>query len=542
MLNTKLNHTPNMDFKTMLLRDESIEEIINKSKIASGAEAMLHMLNGENIFLSGGAGSGKTTLIRNFIKIKRILTPQKNIVTTSTTGISALLIDGITIHKYIGQGYDDLDILEKLHNRRLPKSTLERIRNYDILIIDEVSMLSDKMLKDIYILVSAVRGLHDFQIIVSGDFTQLKPVDRKNIVKLCYGTNTWNNFKFKDIYLDRNYRARDKKLNDLLFKISTNQATFLDLQGFKFIDENEDTDAIKIVSTKKKALEINATKQKENYNRAFLIEAELPQTRDSYSIDYIKKSNQFLQQSGVDKKISIKVNDRIMITKNETLVTNFAESLTSNAPKLSNGMIGDVIDIKQKGNNTEIMFNYTHPKTKEVFSYRIKEPIKYEQTITHKVKDKYGNVKIENETIAHFYQYPITLAYAITIHKSQGQTYDNVIVDLSNMWSENLGYVAISRATSVENLGILTDESNKNLPISYTINPRALKVSDESVEIKKSVIKNSNLGNFDQRYKYIVDNIAIFEDKFNNSDTIKDLNSIKHYATKALAIDRLLND
>lgn len=110
------------------------------------------------------------------------------------------------------------------------------------------------------------------------------------------------------------------------------------------------------------------------------------------------------------------------------------------------------------------------------------------------------------------------------------------------MWSENLGYVAISRATSVENLGILTDESNKNLPISYTINPRALKVSDESVEIKKSVIKNSNLGDFDQRYKYIVDNIAIFEDKFNNSDAIKDLNSIKHYATKALAIDRLLND
>lgn len=542
MLNMKLNHTQNVDFKTMLLRDESIEEVINKSKIASGAEAMLHMLNGENIFLSGGAGSGKTTLIRNFIKIKRILEPSKNIVTTSTTGISALLIDGITVHKYLGQGYDDLDVLEKLHNRRLAKSTLERIRDCDILIIDEVSMLSDKMLKDIYILVSAVRGLHDFQIIVSGDFTQLKPVDRKNLVKLCYGTNTWNNFKFKDIYLDRNYRARDKKLNDLLFKISTNQATIFDLTGFRFVDKDESTDAIKIVSTKKKALEINTNKQKENYNRAFFIKAEMPQACKYYSIDYVKKSNQFLQQSGVDKLIKIKVNDKIMITKNETLVTSFAESLTSNAPKLSNGMIGDVIDIKQKGNNTEIMFNYTHPKTKEVFSYRIKEPIKYEQTITHKHKDKYGNVKIENETIAHFYQYPITLAYAITIHKSQGQTYDNVIVDLSDMWSDNLGYVAISRATSVENLGILTDESKKNLPISYTINPRALKVSDESVEIKKTVIKNSNLGDFDQRYKYIVDNIAVFEDKFNNSEIIKDLNSIKNYATKALAIDKLLND
>ena len=125
---------------------DTFKEAIQDAEYCSQAEALIHLLKGENVFLSGGAGSGKSHVIQKFVYIKRQLRPDINIAITGTTGMAALNIGGVTIHSFAGMGINKLPYPEFLESGRQTvrgfQLTQKQLKSIDVLIIDEISMFS----------------------------------------------------------------------------------------------------------------------------------------------------------------------------------------------------------------------------------------------------------------------------------------------------------------------------------------------------------------------------------------------------------------
>ena len=227
--------------KEELLINETLENSIKETNYTSQAEAMLYLLSGRNCFLSGPAGCGKSYVIELFSRIAEKLHKVKDnwlddnnftIVKTSTTGLSAINIDGITIHSFSGyfdKPYEQ-DKREKMkENRGFWYSKNKKIGKANIIIVDEISMLSER---GFTYLVSRLKDVHGqnwkekVQLVVCGDFTQLPPVaksddaedlDTKNF---CYNCQAWIDCEFTTIYLDKIFRSKDANLSTLLDNIA----------------------------------------------------------------------------------------------------------------------------------------------------------------------------------------------------------------------------------------------------------------------------------------------------------------------------------
>lgn len=479
-----------MDIEKELLKQ------IEKSKYYSQTEALVEMISGRNVYLSGPAGSGKSYLISKFVEYMTEYRPDLEIAITAPTGTASVNINGITIHSYTGMGVSKLDFKDRDGINYFAEKNLQKV---DILIIDEIAMLSAWQLRFILDELKFYRrnDWQNIQVIVCGDFTQLPPVsnrtDPKEMSDLCYGQEAWKEFNFKNIYIDRVYRAEDETLKNLLDKISLGNATKEDLKDLTVIEETEGYAAPILVSTNRTAEKINNTNHENNISldeKEF--DLEIPEDKGDR---YYNASLMFAKQSNMDKPVKVKTNDTVMITVNENNFSSYCKHLDKNSPRLQNGMIGKIIEIKDD-EEIGLVFEYKDPDNNKYYRYLIKEKCNFEQTI---IKTDEDGSKYE-KVIASFSQVPIRLAYAISIHKSQGQTYTHVIADLSNCWMENLGYVALSRARSIKGLYLL--ENNGKI-----IGKKSLKVSDKSIEIKKEVFKDSYIGDNEKRLKLLKDKI-----------------------------------
>ena len=485
--------------------ENKLMDNIESSKYYSQTEALVEMISGRNIYLSGPAGSGKSYLINKFVEYMYEHRPDLNIAITAPTGTAAVRVNGVTIHSYTGMGVSKLDFKDRYDINYLVEKNLQKL---DILIIDEVAMLSAWQLRFILDELKFYRrnDWQNIQLIVCGDFTQLPPVssqtDSKEMADLCYGKEAWKEFNFKNVYIDRVYRAEDAKLKELLDKISLGKAETSVLNGIKIIKDTKGHTAPILVSTNKVANEINLTNHRNNISleeKEFKLE--IPENKGAR---YYESSMMFAKQSNMDKPVKVKTNDVIMITVNEYNINSYCKHLDQSSPKLQNGMIGRVVEIEDD-KEVGIVFEYKDPDTNKYYKYLIEDKCKFNKLV---IKTDENGEKYE-EVVASFSQVPFRLAYAISIHKSQGQTYSHVIVDLSNCWIENLGYVALSRAKSINGLYLL--ENNGKV-----LGKKSLKVSEESIKIKKEVFKDSYIGDTKQRYdilmKKIKDNNIVFED------------------------------
>ena len=208
---------------------ETFDDARDDAVYCSQAEVLTRMLNGDNVFLSGSAGAGKSYVIEQYVKLKHELQGDTNIVVTATTGLAALNISGSTVHSVTGLGisklcYDD-------YRKTVPAKTLRaknaELRAIDVLIIDEVSMLSAQGLNFIVDrFMDAKGGLP--QIILAGDFNQLPPVATPQdvhdygdlISEFCYKSRGWNTIDPVICYLDKSWRAKDQRLKIILENIS----------------------------------------------------------------------------------------------------------------------------------------------------------------------------------------------------------------------------------------------------------------------------------------------------------------------------------
>lgn len=491
-----------------------MKEIIDNSKYTSQKEAIFHMLLGNNVFLTGPAGSGKSHVIRTYCDYIRKYAPKKRIFRTSTTGLSALNIHGETLASYSGIGiskktYQELK-MDKNKNIGLWFQSGKKIKATDILIIDEISMCSEQQLTFLRDRLMDILGprFYRIQIIVAGDFSQLPPVATKadkdyfgdSIGNYCYGTEAWKDFHFVDCFLDRIYRTSDVKLQKMLYYITMGHGNddFVDesLHSLKVVEKPKENIPL-LLSTNSAVNKVNNDSQKKNKNLMLVSDTYYPPKTN------LKIAKKFAKERNAEVALKVKIGDTVMITSNDTDSNEGFGYAINAGPGLKNGMIGTIKDvIKESGNSVKT--------DKKKYEMTVNDMIIFEyedngNTYTYSIKRKRETIMDQNDkVIAEFSQFPIKLAYAISIHKSQGQTFSRIGVDLSSTWAPGLGYVALSRATSMKSI-ILLNPKGYDRPW----NNMALKIEPISIKIKSETMKNAKENRIVSKkyYNSVLDNI-----------------------------------
>ena len=372
----------------------------------------------ESVFLTGKAGTGKSTLIKQFLEKTK-----KNVVILSPTGIAALLIGGQTIHSFFR-----LQNSEPRANIKFNKDRADIFRKIDTIIIDEISMVRADVLDavDIALRVNlkSDKPFSGVQMIFVGDLFQLPPVvtqfDKERISleyksEYFFDANCMQNYKYKKTELTTMFRQSDgdNKFKDLLNSIRVN-SPFVDLDLLNSRYSDCGGQSICLTSRRETSAKINKNKLDVLTYEPSFFKAELSGelNRDQLPAPFWLELKPFAM---------------VMMLNNDK------------ENRWANGSMGF---IKSFGNgyiNIEIN-GVTH----------IVEPYTWEKS---KYVTDYYTGKIRKETIAEFTQYPMQLAYAITIHKSQGQTFDNVTIDISGgAFAHGQTYVALSRCKTLEGI------------------------------------------------------------------------------------------
>lgn len=406
------------------------------------------LTSGKNVLLTGQAGTGKTFLLNKFIehlkkkKIKAGL--------TASTGIAATHINGQTIHSWAGFGIKERLTRENLYQIANDIEKGEKIRAAKVLIIDEISMLHNYQLDMVDQIARAVRDsdlpFGGLQLVLCGDFHQLPPVSKgfdQPKGGFITSSRVWDEMDLTVCYLTKQYRQADQNLLAILNQIRSNIVS----------DES-----IKLLSSRLNAKFNEGIESTKIYTHNF--------AADAYNLDKIEKNKEksfsFTMKSGGDKKLVRSLKKDCLSPEELELKKDAVVMFVRNnkAKGYVNGTTGKVVGFSE--DNFPIVKIFKN--NKEI----IAEPEKW-------------SVDENFKMIAWISQIPLRLAWAITVHKSQGMTLDYAEIDLSRSFTYSLGYVALSRVKS------LTGISLKGF------NELALKVSVEAIEIDKMLRSSSSL-------------------------------------------------
>lgn len=379
-------------------------------------QALHIMLGGKSVFLTGPAGSGKTYVLNKLIReLKR---QGKEVAVTASTGIAATHIGGMTIHSWSGLGIrDELTNQDKswlADNARLQK----RYNMTDVLIIDEISMLHGSRLDMINEVAKLLRANDEpfggMQLILTGDLFQLPPINRGSAPDdFAHLSNAWADLNPSICYLTTQYRQNEGELLNLLNALRTN--SFDEFHAETLQDRVGRLPEEERVVTRLYTHNVNV----DTINDQQL--ANLDSDSHFYEMDTSGRK-QYIEQlqksvlAPVD--LELKVGAEVMFVAN-----NFATGF-------ANGTRGQVIDFKDSYPVVQLQSNHKIIKV-EPHIWRYEEDGRERATVS---------------------QLPLRLAWAITIHKSQGMSLDSALIDLSRAFTYGMGYVALSRVRSIDGL------------------------------------------------------------------------------------------
>lgn len=379
-------------------------------------QTALELLNsGENIFLTGGAGSGKSFLIRHFLSQQN----SKEFPILASTGAAAVLVGGRTFHSFFGLGIMDGGPNATLDRALKDKRLMKRINSVEALIIDEVSMISGTVLKTAESIAKAARESSlpwgGLRIIAVGDFAQLPPVTKGPVKDWAFLNPIWQESGFIHCELKNNQRVQQQEflqvLADLRFgKSSPLVKNFLN-KHLKPHDPNEKSTRL-----------FPLRAQSEQFNQMELQKISKPEIQIPSIFFGLEKHVEILKKSApIPENLILKEGAQVMFLQNDP------------NKRWVNGTRGVVINIQpdkiivEKENGRDVTVEKTQ------FS----------------IQDPDGNV------VASLINFPLCLAYATTIHKSQGSTLDSLWVDLRRLWEPGQAYVAISRLRSEQGLNLI---------------------------------------------------------------------------------------
>ena len=394
--------------------------------------AMAILQAGGNVFLTGEPGAGKTHTINKFIRWLK--EKGKEIAVTASTGIAASHIGGRTIHSWSGIGIKESlgqDDIEQIVQRG---KSARRISNAEVLIIDEISMLNGTILDSLDALFRTVRldtrPFGGMQIVLVGDFFQLPPVMRDTRVPYAFESEAWGRAGLQVCYLTEQYRQEDDAFIDLLRAIrkgdiADEHYTLLQQQD-NIANSNQEPTILH---------SHNREVDQENMTRLNALAGE--QQIFTMEKDGPKAAVEAMVKGCMSPEIlHIKEGAVVMFTKNDP------------EQAFVNGTLGTVTGFDPEGNIPIV----------ETFDGKtiIAEPMLWEMTDG-------------GERIAGIRQVPLRLAWSITIHKSQGASLDAAEINLSRVFVEGQGYVALSRVRSLAGLRLVGGITPRSLAVAPMI-------------------------------------------------------------------------
>ena len=417
----------------------------------------------EHIFLTGKAGTGKTTFLK-FLKENCT----KNTVVAAPTGVAAINAGGVTLHSlfqlpfhpFIPSASGKEDLLGKM---KFNKQRLQLLRKTELLIIDEISMVRCDVMDAIDTLLRSVRRNYHvpfggIQLLCIGDLHQLPPVAQNhewNILQEYYPSPFFfDSLAIKEqqpvlIELDKIYRQKEESFVELLNKVRTNNMAAEDFEilhqrfipGFR---PGEEEKYITLTSHNKQADLINNSEIQKLHTPHFIYPAKI--------------ENEFPEnQYPADASLMLKEGAQVMFIKNDGVEKRYF-----------NGKIGVVCSLE----NDKVVVDCGGEKievNKETW-----ENSRYTLNRT--------DGKLQQEVIGTFTQYPLRLAWAITIHKSQGLTFNNLMIDAAAAFSSGQVYVALSRCTSLGGIVLLS-----KIPASAILSNENVSKGQQSLTHKGSL-------------------------------------------------------
>lgn len=381
----------------------------------------------DNIFVTGPAGTGKTTLLHEFVD-----TTDKTVVVAAPTGVAALAVSGQTLHSLLRL---PLGILGSGDLGYCPREVLTMLRQIDTLVIDEVSMVSADMMDGIDRRLRQAKGRRTIpfggvQLVMFGDPYQLAPVVSGETERTYFhdtyrspwffDAKVWEQTTLRTLVLDTVYRQADPEFQRILQCLRDGS---LDPETGRMLNERgaipaDNPDVITLATT-------NHTVRTINESRLDALEGE-----PKVAVAEIEGEFGASRQFPADEQLTLKVGAQVMFLRNDT--GNQA------GPRWVNGTLGVVEDISD---------TVTVNVDGDIVGV---EPVTWE-----KVRYEYdpGSKEVSSEVVAEFTQFPLRLAWAVTIHKAQGKTLDEAIIDLGpKAFAAGQTYVAFSRLTSLDGL------------------------------------------------------------------------------------------
>jgi len=383
----------------------------------------------KNLFITGRAGTGKSTLLQLFRK-----TTRKKVVVLAPTGVAALNVKGQTIHSFFGfpPRPDFQNHISKRRNRRL-------YLKMEVLIIDEISMVRADMIDgmDKFLRINRDRNIPfgGVQVIFFGDLFQLPPVvatqEERVIFSTLYPSPYFfsaevfedDNFEMEMLELNKIYRQEERHFIRLLDAVRTNRMDYDDLEDFneRHVPDFEMEDYYITLSSR------NSIVNQINERQLRLLDNE----QYTYNARITGSFEPRLFPTEADLKL--KNGAQVMFIKNDP-EKRFVNGTIGKIVKLDDDLIKVKIE-DMPGSNTTIEVNKMDW-----------EVVKYKNTVIDKED-------IETEVVGTFSQYPLKLAWAITIHKSQGKTFDKVVIDLGKgAFAHGQTYVALSRCRTLQGI------------------------------------------------------------------------------------------
>jgi len=397
----------------------------------------------QHVFLTGKAGTGKTT----FLKSLREKT-HKQFIVVAPTGIAALNAGGVTIHSqfllpfgtYVPDETAQADWGRFFNNsilaRKNPLNSDRKkvLREIDLLVIDEVSMLRADILDALDYRLRAARGNYrkpfgGVQLLLIGDLFQLPPIVKDHewsVLKPYYDSihffesTALKKTGFVYLELDKVYRQEDDSFVEILNRLRTNKCTEADIAALnKHYGKKTPEKAITLCTHNAQADKINAAELESLDGKSFVYEAEIEK-------DFPEKLYP------ISEKMELKVGARVMFIKNDNVSNLFYNGKLATVTELTKDSIKVDLDDEDREIEVERM-NWTNSKF----------------TVN-------SDNELEEEVLGNFSHFPLKYAWAVTVHKSQGLTFDQAVIDVGRAFAPGQVYVALSRLRSLDGLFLRT--------------------------------------------------------------------------------------
>jgi len=386
-------------------------------------QALSILKSGRNVFLTGSAGTGKTYVLNQYINyLKERKVP---VAVTASTGIAATHMNGMTIHAWSGIGVKSSLSSSALRSLKTKKYLEKKLDKVEVLVIDEISMLHQNQLSMVDQVLKYFKmnqlPFGGIQIVLCGDFFQLPPIGNQGESsrdKFAFMAPCWVASELRVCYLTQQYRQTNDVLNDILNEIRKGQLSEFSFHKLKNANETQLEKSLEPTKLFTHNYDVDAINADELRKLNGKSKSYVAETKGNEKlIETLKKSVLAME------KMELKIGAKVMFVRN-------------NPEKgVVNGSLGEVIDFEGEENYPMVRL--------------LDDRIILAEPEDWLIQDETG------KTLAKFNQIPLRLAWAITVHKSQGMTLDAAEIDLSKTFEKGQGYVALSRLKKLANLKLL---------------------------------------------------------------------------------------